>query len=36
MLGLAIAIDDHSRVKLKEIPNVPGSDYINANYLDVR
>ena len=28
--------DDHSRVKLKEIPNRPGSDYINGNYIDVR
>ena len=25
---------DHSRVKLNPISNVPGSDYINANYLD--
>uniref|UniRef100_A0A1X7SXS5 Tyrosine-protein phosphatase domain-containing protein n=1 Tax=Amphimedon queenslandica TaxID=400682 RepID=A0A1X7SXS5_AMPQE len=25
---------DHSRVKLTEDPNVPGSDYINANYID--
>ncbi|CAL8101211.1 unnamed protein product [Calicophoron daubneyi] len=25
---------DHSRVILSEIPNVPGSDYINANYID--
>lgn len=25
---------DHSRVKLIPISNVPGSDYINANYLD--
>ena len=28
--------DDHSRVKLSEIPGRPGSDYINANYIDVR
>ena len=25
---------DHSRVKLYPVVNVPGSDYINANYLD--
>ena len=25
---------DHSRVKLNPVANVPGSDYINANYLD--
>ena len=25
---------DHSRVKLATIDNVPGSDYINANFLD--
>jgi protein tyrosine phosphatase len=25
---------DHSRVKLREIPNIPGSDYINANFID--
>lgn len=28
-------VDDHSRVKLLENPGVPGSDYINANFLDV-
>lgn len=28
-------LDDNSRVRLLEIPGVPGSDYINANYLDV-
>ena len=28
--------DDHSRVRLNEIPGRPGSDYINANYIDVR
>ena len=27
--------DDHSRVKLSELPNRPGSDYINGNYIDV-
>ena len=27
--------DDHSRVKLQEIPGVVGSDYINANFFDV-
>ena len=25
---------DHSRVELNPVVNVPGSDYINANYLD--
>ena len=35
VLELAITTDDHSRVRLKDIPNVPGSDYINANYIDV-
>ena len=28
--------DDHSRVKLKELAGVDNSDYINANYMDVR
>ena len=28
--------DDCSRVKLTEIEGEEGSDYINANYLDVR
>ena len=27
--------DDHSRVLLTEVPGRPGSDYINANYIDV-
>ena len=27
--------DDFSRVKLKEIEGVEGSDYINASFLDV-
>ena len=35
VLDLAVTTDDHSRVRLQEIPNVPGSDYINANYIDV-
>ena len=30
-----LTIDDHSRVRLQEIPNVPGSDYINASFTDV-
>ena len=28
--------DDASRVKLKELNDIPGSDYINASYIDVR
>ena len=27
--------DDHSRVILSYIENIPGSDYINANFIDV-
>ena len=30
-----LLIDDHSRVKLIEIPGVHGSDYINACHMDV-
>ena len=32
----ALLPDDHSRVTLEEIPNEPGSDYINGNFIDVR
>ena len=28
-------IDDHSRVRLQVISSEAGSDYINANYIDV-
>ena len=35
-MSISSIIDDHSRVRLHEIPNVPGSDYINGNYIDVR
>ena len=28
-------VDDHSRVVLKSVRDTPGSDYINANYVDV-
>ena len=31
----SVNIDDHSRVRMLENPGVPGSDYINANFLDV-
>ena len=27
--------DDHSRVVLKEVPGMEGSDYINASFIDV-
>lgn len=27
---------DETRVKLTAIPGIEGSDYINANYIDVR
>ena len=29
-------LDDYNRVKLSVTPGVPGSDYINASYIDVR
>ena len=35
LYNVFIIIDDHSRVILQEIPNVIGSDYINACYIDV-
>ena len=28
--------DDDTRVHLKEIPNVEGSDYINASFIEVK
>ena len=28
--------DDHSRVRLNAVKGQQGSDYINANYIDVR
>ena len=27
--------DDFNRIKLREIPDLEGSDYINASYMDV-
>lgn len=30
-----ISTDDHNRVELSETPANPGSDYINASYIDV-
>ena len=32
----SVAVADESRVKLQPIEGRPGSDYINANYIDVR
>ena len=31
-----MSLDDHCRVKLKELAGVLNSDYINASYIDVR
>ena len=28
-------LDDHSRVVLNTVENLDGSDYVNANYIDV-
>ncbi len=33
--SFALSIDDHSRVRLQELPGQPGSDYINGNHMDV-
>ena len=33
---LCTTADDHTRVKLKGDPDVEGSDYINASFIDVR
>lgn len=30
-----IITDDHTRVTLVEVDGCPGSDYINANFIDV-
>ena len=35
LLIVHLISDDHSRVILSEDPQVEGSDYINANYIDV-
>ena len=32
----ALSADDHSRVRLLVLDGDPHSDYINANYIDVR
>ena len=34
-LNITAPADDHSRVVLKEVPGVEGSDYINASFIDV-
>jgi len=33
---LSLILDDHSRVILDKHPGDSDSDYINANYIDVR
>lgn len=35
-LSLSLSADDHSRVRLLVLDGDPHSDYINANYIDVR
>lgn len=30
-----VTADDHTRVTLAEVDGYPGSDYINANFIDV-
>ena len=32
---MSLFLDDHSRVVLKSVRDIAGSDYINANYVDV-
>ena len=32
---MSLFLDDHSRVVLKSVRDTAGSDYINANYVDV-
>ena len=34
--GLGSCLDDHTRVRLSAVKGQQGSDYINANYIDVR
>ena len=33
--SILYVVDDCNRIKLREIPDVEGSDYINASYMDV-
>ena len=35
IIGSVIFSDDHARVILGKIDSCPGSDYINASYIDV-
>ena len=35
IIDIILYIDDYNRVKLQEIPEVEGSDYINASFLNV-
>ena len=36
ILFIYLILDDHSRVVLKSMKEIAGSDYINANYVNVR
>ena len=36
LINVVVLIVDETRVILTKIPGIEGSDYINANYIDVR